>query len=129
MDVIRPDEREAVQSLRRLVGREGFDGIPLRDGQGRFAALVYTRCWSTRHVDVVIVEGAQDAQAYRASGIVHARPEDLSPVSLVWSVHSGVVEGETTNQPIEVVGDVALWRRFKRSPTNSQARNGRTPAK
>lgn len=40
-----------------------------------------------------------------------------------------VVEGETTNQPIEVVGDVALWRRFKRSPTNSQARNGRTPAK
>lgn len=92
MDVIRPDEREAVQSLRRLVGREGFDGIPLRDGQGRFAALVYTRCWSTRHVDVVIVEGAQDAQAYRASGIVHARPEDLSPVSLVWSVHSGVLE-------------------------------------
>lgn len=92
MDVIRPGEREAVQNLRRLVSREGFDGIPLRDGQGRFAALVYTRSWSTRHVDVVIVEAAHQAQAYRASGVVQARPEDLSPVSLLWSFHGGVLE-------------------------------------
>lgn len=92
MDVIEPDECDAVQGLRRLVHREGFDGVPVRDGQGRFVALVYSRRWTTRHVDAVIVEDAHLAQAYRASGLDQARPEDLRPVSLLWTVHGAVPE-------------------------------------
>lgn len=93
MDVIEPDEREAVQSLRWLVSRNGgFEGLPLRDEQGQFTALVYSRRWSSRHLDVVIVEGPRQAQAYRASGVDQARPEDLRPVSLLWTIHGAVPE-------------------------------------
>lgn len=92
MDVIKPDEDEAIQRLRWLVDHKGFEGYPLRDTQGRFAALVYARRWTTRHVDVVIVEDAHHAQAYRASGVDQARPEDLRPVSLLWCVHGTVPE-------------------------------------
>lgn len=92
MDVIEPDADQAIQSLRWLVSRRGgFEGFPLRE-QGQFVALAYSRRWSTRHVDVVLVEGPQQAQAYRASGINREHPEDLSPVSLLWTVHGPVVE-------------------------------------
>lgn len=91
MDVIEPDEDEAILRLRWLVDR-GFEGVPLRDECGRFTALVYARRWTTRHIDVVIVEDAGQAQAYRASGVDQARPEDLSPVSMLWAVHGAVPE-------------------------------------
>lgn len=90
MDVI---EREAVQSLRWLVSRAGaFEGAPLRDERGQFAALVYSRRWTTRHLDVVIVKGSRQARAYRASAVELDHPEDLRPVSLLWTVHGAVQE-------------------------------------
>lgn len=93
MDVIEPHELEAVRSLRWLVSRDGsFEGLPLRDDHGQFAALLYSRRWTTRHLDVVTVEGPHQAQAYRASGIELDRPEDLRPVSLLWAVHGAVPE-------------------------------------
>lgn len=93
MDVIEPDQREAVEHLRWLVSKKGsFTGSPVRDEHGQFVALVYARWWRSRHVDVVSVEGPRQAQAYRASGIDPARPDDLHPASLLWQVRGAVPE-------------------------------------
>lgn len=93
MDVIDVDERHAVQSLRWLVSRAGgFEGLPLRGEHGQFVALVYSRRWTSRRLDVVIVEGPRQAQAYRAVGLDEDRPEDLRPASFLWNVHGSVLE-------------------------------------
>lgn len=78
--------------LQRL-GRRGFSGAQIPDGDGLFpVALVYTRWWSCGVLDVVTVLGEHEAAGYRAGELDPRRPEDLRGARVRWRTTGTVIE-------------------------------------
>lgn len=78
--------------LQRL-GRRGFAGAPISDGEGLFPiALVYMRWWSSGVLDVVTVLGEDETSGYRAGNLDPRHPEDLRGARIRWRITGTVIE-------------------------------------